>query len=352
MTASLLPLAVAALAAAAPAGVTHSDDARRPAVHALLRSTGQFTDADLASVERDLPAARVLRDVDRREIAAFGAVRVRATRDFLLARIRDIVGFKRNPMVLQIGRFSTPPRLEDMDALTLDRDDIDALRRCRPGACALRLPAADMDRIRTSVDWRAADAAQTATRLMREFLLRRVQTYLARGAPGLGEYADKKPPIQVAGEFDRLLASPLLLGDAPALQDYVRRYPADRPARTDEFLYWSKERFGFKPVISVTQVIVHEPAEADLIDAYVVSKQIYASHYFDAAMAVTAVIDAPLPSGGPAFYMMYVNRSRTPMLEGFFAALARGTVRGRTRDGMIETLRLTKARLETDFTKR
>jgi hypothetical protein len=315
-------------------------------VHALLRSEGQFTDADLVALERNQPVARVLRDSQRRELTAVGAVRVHAPRPVLLDRIRNIVEFKQNAMVVQIGRFSTPPRLSDLNALTLERDDIEALRRCRPDDCTLRLPADEMQRIREGVDWRTPGAAAAATNLMREFLLRRAVRYLEGGSASLADYADKKPPIVAAAELDRLLAEPILLRRVPELVHYLRRFPLDAPPATDHFLYWSKERFGFKPVISVTHVTIYEPRQASPIAAYVTSKQIYASHYFDAALAVTGIVDTTAPGGGPAIYMIYVTRSRTPMLEGFFASLARGTVRGRTRDGLIETLRATKDRLE------
>jgi hypothetical protein len=67
---------------------------------------------------------------------------------------------------------------------------------------------------------------------------------------------------------------------------------------------------------------------------------------------VTAVVDAPGADRRPAFYMMYLLRNRTPMLEGFFAALMKGPVRSRTRDGLVETLRVTRERLERDFRAR
>lgn len=335
-----------AVAAAGQPATTKQD------VHALLRSDGQFSDNDLGAVERDQAAARVLRSTERRELAAVGAVRVRASRASLLDHIRDIVSFKRNPIVLQIGRFSDPPRLDDLARLTLDRDEVDALRRCRPGDCALRLPSNEMERIRARVDWRSSGAGAAATNAMREFLVRRVETYLHGGAPALGEYADKKPPVGVAEEFDRLLAVPLLLRRAPGLLRYLQHFPSERPAGSEHFVYWSKERFGFKPVISVTHVTIYEPPTPDLIAAYVTSKQIYASHYFDAALAVTAVIDTPSPRDRPEIYMIYMTRNRTPMLEGFFANFARGTVRTRTHDGLIETLRTTKERLERDFVRK
>jgi len=43
--------------------------------------------------------------------------------------------------VVQIGRFSRPPTLDDLAALTVEAADFDS-RACRVGNCGVRLPAA------------------------------------------------------------------------------------------------------------------------------------------------------------------------------------------------------------------
>jgi len=56
----------------------------------------------------------------------------------------DITRFKSGEEILQIGRFSDPPALEDLATLTVGPDDFD-VRSCRVGDCGIRLPAAAID---------------------------------------------------------------------------------------------------------------------------------------------------------------------------------------------------------------
>ena len=89
------------------------------------------------------------------EIAVVGAVRIAAPPQALVARVRNIEEFKRGPDVIQVGRFSNPPRLDDLGALTIGKDDLD-LRRCRVGSCDVRLSAELITRFQREIDWRAA----------------------------------------------------------------------------------------------------------------------------------------------------------------------------------------------------
>ena len=56
----------------------------------------------------------------------------------------------------------------------------------------------------------------------------------------------------------------------------------------------------------------------------VVSKQIYANHYFDASLTVTAFGRNPNANGD----LFYENRSRVDGLNGLFGKLERGVIEG------------------------
>ena len=83
--------------------------------------------------------------------------------------------------------------------------------------------------------------------------------------------------------------------------------------------------------------IVEEPTHA-----VVVSKMLYASHYFWTAIELRVL--APDPSGG--FWFAAVNRSRSDGLSGFMGSLIRGKVRRESDEGMQAALRGIKAKLE------
>ena len=111
------------------------------------RRSSEFSSGELADLSRGQVVKRGLPSRAPGEIAVAGAVRIRAQKSAFFARVRDIVRFKSGEGVLQIGRFSTPPVLEDLAALTIDKDDFDP-RSCRVGDCGVRLPAAMIERVR------------------------------------------------------------------------------------------------------------------------------------------------------------------------------------------------------------
>jgi hypothetical protein len=75
------------------------------------------------------------------EVAVFGIVRVNVPEDFFLERSRDIESYNKGTSVPQVKEFSSPPRIEDVQQLTVDREDFDALKNCRVGSCDVKLSA-------------------------------------------------------------------------------------------------------------------------------------------------------------------------------------------------------------------
>jgi hypothetical protein len=76
--------------------------------------------------------------------------------------------------------------------------------------------------------------------------------------------------------------------------------------------------------------------------AMVATKQIYATHYFDAGLGLTAAYAHP--SGG--LYLVSVSRARTRSLTGMMRAFVRSTVQKRSRDAMEKILRATRTAVE------
>jgi len=102
----------------------------------------------------------------------------------------------------------------------------------------------------------------------------------------------------------------------------------------NEFLYWSTESFGLKPVASITHVFIYvQPGRV-----VTASKQLYASHYFDASLGLAAALEDRSDPSTPGMFLVYLNRSRIDLLGGFFGDLRRAILRGRLRDGMRKNL--------------
>jgi hypothetical protein len=95
------------------------------------------------------------------ELAILAAVHVNADGSRLAAWVSAVAQMLRSPLVPAIARFSDPPGLGDLDSLVLDDDDLNAIRRCRPGDCGLRLSDAEITILHDSTEaasgnWRAA----------------------------------------------------------------------------------------------------------------------------------------------------------------------------------------------------
>src|SRR5947207_7701083 len=156
--------AIVALALATAVGAADRPPSDlQPELHRLLVGHLKFSAGEISDLERGKIVRHILPPTAAGELAVVGGVRIRGSKTQLLAAYRDIVRFKRNASVLQIGRFSNPPDPADLDALTITPDDFD-LRGCRVGRCDIRLPAEGIRRFASEVDWARADAdAKAAT---------------------------------------------------------------------------------------------------------------------------------------------------------------------------------------------
>jgi hypothetical protein len=292
--------------------------------------------------------ARPLDSVSSNELAGFGVMRMAISTEFFFDRYRDVVRFKKHEAVRQIGRFSDPPRVEDVQSLTFEPDELDEVRHCSPGDCKVKLDTAAMASLRGG-SYRARPAgADDVQAQMRRLLVNYVTGYLVRGDAALVEYADRKAPVRLADEFRSIVSeSPYLSQVFPGVADALVRFPQMMQPALDSFVYWSKESFGFKPIVSITHVTVFRDARQPhvLIGA---SKQLYASHYLEASLGVTLAVDAGTDPGNPSMYLVYVNQSRVDGFRGMFGGLRRAIARSRVGGGIQQTMRGLRQRLEQE----
>ncbi len=327
---------------ALPALVAAADAGLDPHIRAVLTRFLKFGAVELADMERGKAVKHTIATSTPGEIAVAGAVRVNVPKATLLERVRDIVHFKQGPEILQIGRFSNPPAIDDLAALTVEPGDFDA-QSCRVADCDTRLPADVIRRAEREVDGTAPDARARSSNLFKQILLDHVKAYVS-GSPGRFEqYDDGAKPIRPMDEFAGVVKNtPSLEALVPGLPGHLLDFPAHRVAGADDFLYWSKEKFGVAPFISVTQVTIVCPAPPTCV---VATKDVYSSRYVDASLSLTIASDV---AGSPtAFYLVYANRSRATALKGRFSALRRSIAERRTRGGVEDTLKTLKIRLET-----
>ena len=311
------------------------------AIRAVLTRHLRFSIGELSDLQGDKVVRHGLESGGAGEVGVVGAVKVHARKAAFLARVHDIVRFKSGPDILQIGTFSQPPRVDDLAALSVDRSDFD-VTTCHVRDCDVRLPAAVIQRFEREIDLKAPDAQQRAAALFKRILVDDVTAYVAGSAGRFEQYDDGPRPVRPLDEFEGVLKnSPSLAALVPGLPDHLKSFPSSRLRDANDFLYWSKEKFGYAPFISVTHVTIVCPSAATCV---MTTKDVYSSRYIDASLAIAIATDTlETPE---AFYLVYANRTRANALKGVFSGLRRMLVERRARGSLEENLRNLKIELE------
>jgi hypothetical protein len=251
---------------------------------------------------------------------------------------------KQGKFVLAVRRFSDPPVFEDLDALTLDEGDVEAVRRCRVGDCGVKLAGHEIESLRAAgagPEWRAAIQQE-----FRRTVLNRVNAYRSDGLAGLPPYADRRDVLPPTDAFAAILAgSPYLRERLPGVSARLMDYPRVDVPGVESFFYWSKEQYGTgKRVISVTHVDIVRPDAAGAPAVLVLGKEIFATHYRTGSLGVTAVVE---DAARGRRYLVYINRSQVDVLSGLFGGLKRKLVEGRLTDESAAVVRTIRQRLES-----
>jgi hypothetical protein len=263
----------------------------------------------------------------------------------LVAWTRHVDRLQTGPYQSSVGRFSDPPCIGDLRNLVLDDEDLMDLRRCRPGDCGLKLEDTEIKHMRQAISTAGPGWKAAALHAFRQTILARVERYLAEGHTAETSYHDQQTRVLLAREFDTLAtdfasAQPWFV----ALTNYLATYPRGNGADVESFFYWSKDSLGAKPIVSVTQVAMIESRDPAVPEAVVARKQVYASHYINASLSVTAVTIAP---DGSQRYLVYLNHTRADVFDGMFGGLIRKTIERRLRREGPQALQTLRRRLES-----
>jgi hypothetical protein len=336
----LLPAVALALISGATVVVSST-----PGPFAFLEPSIQLTSAELAALGRDQTIARAL-PADDGHLAMFAAARLHVGPEALMSWTRVIDTLHRGPFVKAIGRFSSMPVESDVDGLTLDAGDLDALRRCRPGDCKVKLAAAEIVAVQQAIAAGGADWRAVAERAFRRLLLARVEHHRARGLASLDPYADRETPASIYEAFAGVVTrSPYLTSGLPELVVALERPSLAGIPRSESLYYWSKEHYGTgKPVVSVTHVRYWMPDGIGTPAAVAASTQIFASHYINGALGLTLVLCEP---DDGACYLAYINRTHTDLFGGLFGGVRRGIARQRIESQGPAVIRALRDRLQS-----
>ena len=312
--------------------------AQEPPPRPFLRKVVQLDDAQLAAVEKGEVVTKILPTTDKPEIAAFGIVKTAGTVDQLLTLAVDVQKFRQVPQIPEMGYFSSPATLENLKGLDHPPDDINALKKCKPGSCDVKLGTKGLEAA-SKIDWKAPDADKRAVAILNQAIVDYVNAYEQGGTDAMGNVLDKKQEKSRAEEYRALLDhSPYLVDYVKEFNDYLAAYPKGKLAGAQDVLYWAKDTFGLKPVVSAYHATFYKGPRGALI----ANKLLAASHFFNATLELMAGVPTP---DGKGLYLLSLYRTRLDPPTGVLAGTLMGKVRDGIETGVKENLKTARERL-------
>jgi hypothetical protein len=312
---------------------------------ALVAAAGQpaatLTAEAILSERLGLPAAEVARfaagEIIARnvpatadeEIAGVGAVRGPGDLRRLLAWLHDIESFMRAAGTQNVGGIKEPASAADLASVNLDDVDFSDLASCRPGRCEVRMPAAYLARFQKEVNFTAPDARTRAGALTRELLADYVSTYQKGGDAAIGALHNPQAPAESANRFRDMLRRSTKVWDlAYPFVSYLETYPAAPPEKTVSKFYWTRDKVGLKPALTLHHVVIQEFPDGRVL---VADKQFYASRQIDAAL----VIALGIPTADMKGYDLIVSvKARADGVSGVTGRMLRGRIEREMTDGL------------------
>ncbi len=307
-----------------------------------------LTSQQILSIQQGKVVTKAISSRTPAELLVVGAVFVRARPEDYADLAFDMDRLRESSSYVAVGRFSDPPRLSDLDGFTFEPEDIRNLKSCRTGKCGVQMSDQMMLALQKGIDLEAPNARIEASQKMKQLAIEMLGRYRTEGNSALGIYQDKDYPFEVDAELRLMLKQvPLLQDYLPSLPEYLLDYPRAKLPNAKSFFFWEKVAFGLKPTLRLNHAISYRADSPRGTAHVVVVKQLYASHYLQLALDLTACVAGISNTGDPGFYLITFKASRQHGLTGFFGAIARTIIVSRTRAAQERILLNIKTKLES-----
>ena len=312
----------------------------------FLTSAVHFDPRQLGALSRGDVIAKVLPTSLDRDVTVFAATHVNGSSAEFVAGRRDLSKALQSPTRTAGAVFGTPATESDVAQIVLTGDDIAELRKCKPNDCNFKLPAADMERLQMTIDWSAPDVAARVADYVRERMIEYVTDYRQHGDSAMVVYGDNGNVSASDALLAMLNDSAFAPSGAATLLRHLIDYPRDSLPGATDVLFWSVDNLPHvRPILRITHETIFAPPElpgATIIAA----KQIYADHYFEAALELLATVDdsAAADVRPTGFTLIAIRRYRFDHLPsaGLF------NLRGRVIEGLRDALRADLARFKRE----
>jgi hypothetical protein len=302
----------------------------------------------IAAIQRGEAVAKNLQSRQPAEVFLFGAIYIHAAPEKYLQFARDFDRMRKLPNYLALGVFSDPPKLSDLDGFSFDKEDVQALKNCKPGDCLIQMPASSIEDLNRTIDWSAADTDEKLNQLLRKTALQRLLAYQRDGNQALGTYNDKRDPTDVPQQFAYMLSySEAFPERLPDFHQYLLSYPNEKPANVENTFYWARVKFGLKPTLRLVQLVTMRGNPGDRVAYAIAEKQLYASHYFETALDLSFCVRGSSGSNQPGFFLIMAMGSEQAGLTGIKGSIVRKAAVGRSVSNLRDALTGIKSTLES-----
>ena len=306
-----------------------------------------LSEEQIAAIRSGQPVATPLPPRTPAEVLLFGAIYIHAAPETYFQRGRNFDRLRKVPGFLALGIFTDPPQLSDLQGFTLDSQEIEDLKNCKPGDCMIQMPATSIEALHQSVDWGASDVDEQLNSLLQRTALELVVAYQREGNTALGVYNDKRDPTAVPEQFAYLLSFCRTLSDRePDFYHYLLAYPRAKPASYEDTFYWAKVKFGLKPTLRVVHMVTMRGGPADPVANAIARKQLYSSHYFEAGLELSVSVREGYAPKQAGFYLIQSMGSEQAGLSGVKGSIVRKAAVGRAVSNLQRALVAIKSDLE------
>jgi hypothetical protein len=321
-----------------------------PDLQDFFRKNIGLSKEQIAAIRSGRAFSKALPSRTPREVFLFGVVYVHATPERYLEFVRDFDALRKLPNYLALRVLSDSPQLSEFEGFSLATEDINDLKKCKPGNCQIQLPASSIEEFQKAINWSAADAGEQGTQLLQKAALERLVAYQREGNPALGVYNDKRNPTEVPKQFAYMLSYYKVFPEQlPDLYHYLLAYPDAKPGNVEDTFYWARVKFGLKPTLRLVHIVTMRGNTASGPAYVVAEKQLYSNHYFETALDLTFCIPGSNNPEQPGFYLIPVMGSEQTGLTGFKGSIVRSMPVGRSVASLLKSLTAIKNSLEPRF---
>ena len=320
-----------------------------PDVQTFFRKDIGLNESQIADIRNGKAVVKAMPSRTPNEIFLFGAIYIHATPESYVKLHHDFDRLRTLPNYLALGVFSDPPQFSDVRDFQFDSDDIKSLNNCKPGDCLIQMPETSIQQLRQAIDWSASTAVEQINQMLQSTALKFVKAYQHDGNSVLGTYNDKRDPTDVAKQFAYLLSySAALPARLPDFYNYLLSYPNAKPDNVEDTFYWSRVKFGLKPTLRIVQLTTMQGKPGDEMMWAMAEKQLYSSHYFEAALDLSFCLRGHEDSAQPGFYLVQAMGSEQKGLTGLKGSIVRKAAIGRSLSSLQSALSTIRNVLETN----